>query len=426
MNAAQAVLHARALPVAPAARRRWGLRETLLVALAIAYPFHYDTGTAGTVIDASLGDIVVAVVCLGFCVSLLWDRIAFPRYLAPTVGFMLVGLASLLVPLAGPEKAPAYFNPLAGVLEVVRVGGNAAWMLAVYTLLRRAPIAGLRVFAPVSVLAASIFSITTIRESLMAWGVRPGGPFPNENLYADYLAFNVFLSVMLARLDERDGKPSGLRIPFLLTTPLLLVGILATGSRGAILGAAVAFPVLLTWRRPAVRSWRRLIPALVALGLTGCGAVAYWHANPFIAGRVSTIVSGQGPNIEDREYLRAMAIEAFSTSPVLGIGYGQFPGYAETVHGWRRQPVHDTYLSIAAEVGVVGLAAFAWLFGLVIRDAVALGRGPAAAVSRPLLAIILAVLGQSLVSNGEHYRSMWIAMGMLAGVYDAAGRGEGG
>ena len=85
-----------------------------------------------------------------------------------------------------------------------------------------------------------------------------------------------------------------------------------------------------------------------------------------------------------------------------------------------------TYLSIAAELGVIGLAAFAWLFGLVIRDAVLLGRGPAAAVSKPLLAIILAVLGQSLVSNGEHYRSLWIAVGMLAGVYEAAGRGEGG
>src|SRR5205807_2315197 len=198
--------------------------------------------------------------------------------------------------------------------------------------------AGLRVFAPVSILAASLFSIITIRESLMAWGVRPGGPFPNENLYADYLAFNVFLSVMLARLDERDGNPPGLRVPLWLTTPLLLVGILATGSRGAILGAALAFPVLLRWRRPASGSWRRLIPAL----------------------------------------------------------------------------------------GALGLAAFAWLFGLAIRDAVVLGRGPAAAVAKPALAIILAVLGQSLVSNGEHYRSLWIALGMLAAVYEAAGRGEGG
>lgn len=404
-------------------RVRWGLREALLAALAIAYPFHFYVTGPGGIVDISVGDVIVAMVVIAFCLSLLWGRMVFPRYTGPVVGFMLVALGSLAYPLARPESLPAFFDPLPGIQEVAKVAGSAAWMVAVYALLRRNPVGGLRVFASVSVIAASGFAVATIHQSLMSSGSRPRGPFENENLYANYLAFNAFLAAMLARLDELHGMRAGPRVPLWLTMPLLLVGILATGSRGAIIGAALACPLIVKWNQPSKLLGTRAA-TLAMLALSGCGLLIFWQANPFIANRVSTIVRGQGPNIEERIHLQVMAIEAFSTSPVLGIGFHQFPQYAEAVHGWKRTVAHNTYFTMAAELGEVGLIAFAWLFVRVVLDAVRIGRAPAAAIGRSVLAIVVATLAQGLFANVEHYRSLWIAMGILAGIDAVVARGD--
>jgi O-antigen ligase len=424
MSVTQPVLHGTQSGGEAGARPRWGMRESLLAALAIAYPFHYYIGSAGGVTDVSLGDAVVGLAVLGFFLSLLWDRIAFPRYIIPVAVFMLVALASLIYPLMRVEPAPAFLDLQPGVLEIVKVAGSAAWMLGIYALLRRAPIAGMRVFVTVSVLVASAFALGTILQSLTEAKTRPSGPFENENLYANYLALNVFLAAMLARLHELDGA-RGTRVPLWLATPILLVGILATGSRGALLGSVLAYPLILRWRRPSMVSGRRLAAAVLAVGLSGWGLVAFWQANPFIAWRISTIVSGQGPNIQERSHLWEMAIEAFASSPVLGIGYHQFPQYAEAVYGWKNQVAHNTYLTMAAELGGIGLIAFAWLFVPVIRDAVRISRGAAFSVGRPVLAIVAATLIQGFVANVEHYRSLWIAMGLLAGIDGVVARRSG-
>ncbi len=415
MSASQeAVLRRRAVPAEAACH--WGLRDTLLALLAVAYPFHYYVEAPGGQIDTSLGDVVVAIVVIGFCLSLLWDRIAFPRYLGPTAVFMLVAVASLAYPIGAPDAAPAFFSPLAGILEVVKVAGSAAWMVATYVLLRRAAIRGLRIFAAGSIMVAAAFALITIREGLTQQGVRPMGPFENENLYANYLMLNVFLATMLIRLRDIDGGQRGARVPIWLAIPILLVGILATGSRGALVGAALAFPLVLAWPRWSAWSAKRLFGTLLILVLAAYGVVAFWHANPFIADRLSTLLSGAGPNIEERAHLRDMALEAFFASPVLGIGFHQFPAYAEAVHGWKAQVAHNTYLMVAAELGVIGLMAFAWLFLSVIRDAMRMDQRLALAIGRPILAIVAATLIQGLVANVEHYRSLWIAMGLLAAI----------
>ncbi len=418
MSASQeAVLRQQPVPADAAFRGHWKLRDTLLAVLALAYPFHYYVKGLGGEIDTSLGDVVVAIVVIGFSVSLLWDRIAFPRYLGPTAVFMLVAVASLAYPLWAPDSAPSFFSPLAGTLEVVKVAGSAAWMLATYVLLRRGAIRGLRIFATASVIAATAFALVTIQEGLTQQSVRPMGPFENENLYANYLMLNVFLATMLVRLRDIDGRQRGTHVPIWLATPILLVGILATGSRGALVGAALAFPLVIAWpRRSAWSAAKRLSRTLLALVLAAYSVVAFWHANPFIADRLSTMLSGAGPNIEERAHLRDMALEAFFASPVLGIGFHQFPEYAEAVHGWKAQVAHNTYLMVAAELGVIGLMAFAWLFLSVIRDAIRMDQRLTLAIGRPILAIVAATLIQGFVADVEHYRSLWIAMGILAAI----------
>jgi len=405
--------------VEAASRPRWGIRELLLIAWAGIYPFHFYVGSSTDQVNFSLGDAVVALVGAGLFVGLLAGRSSLPGYTKAVFVFVLVTMASFLSPLLRSGSLPFSFDPTVGALAIAKFVGSALWMIALYALLRPSPFDGIRTFSTVSIVAAGAFAVTTIHESLVLPGTRPSGPFENENLYANYLSLNLFLATMLAQW-SRDHGGRGVRLPTWLVVPILLVGILATGSRGAIIGAAVTYPLAFRWRWPHRLSVKRIAAILATLGLSGYGLVMFWQANSFIAGRVSGVLSGEGPNIDNREDLWRAALDAFRASPLVGQGYGQFPQYAEGVRGLNPTVTHDTYLSVAAELGLMGLLAFAWLLFVVIRDGVRTSRKPGMSSTRLLVLFVLATLAQGLFADVEHYRSLWVAFAMLAALGTAA------
>ena len=395
-------------------RRTWGMREVALSLLAVAYPFHFYAQGPAEIFDLSLGDAIIAIVVVGFCIRVMWGRFSLPQYIKPVMAFMLVAFASLLVPLLRPALDSSFFTPGVGFVELVKVVASACWMIACYVLLRRDPLGGIRIFGIVSVLIATVFAVLTVHESLVLPGTRPSGPFENENLYANYLTLNLLLALLLARHDGAGGSWGKVWTPARVSVPILLVGILATGSRGALIGAAVALPLAFKWRLPHRLSLTRAAAISITLVLSGYGLLTFWQSNPFIAERVSSIVTGEGPNIVVREDLWEAAYGAFLTFPLLGIGYHQFPQYAEAVYGLRPTVPHNTYLSIAAELGLIGLFAFFWLLAAVIRDGLRMARTLSTEVPRVLVMCVLATLVQGFFADVEHYRSLWIAFGMLA------------
>jgi O-antigen ligase len=54
---------------------------------------------------------------------------------------------------------------------------------------------------------------------------------------------------------------------------------------------------------------------------------------------------------------------AFLAHPLTGIGFGQFPNYnpGGRVEAWRQ--THNAVLQVAAELGIIGLAAFGYMLG---------------------------------------------------------------
>lgn len=405
-------------------RPTWGVRDVTLGVLALLYPFHYYVQGAGEVTNVSLGDALIALVVIGFIVSSLGGRFSLPRYTKPVLAFVLVAFVSLLFPLVRPGSSPAYFSPGAGFVEIIKIMGSAAWMVAVFVLLRRKPFSGIRAFGVVSVVTASVFAVLTIQASLMQPGTRPSGPFENENLYANYLVLNLFLAAILAQLEGRSVVPRGLRVPTWVAIPILSVGILATGSRGALIGAVAASALLIRRRGPSRLSLKHAALFLLTLGLSGYGLVMFWQANPFIADRVSSVLTGEGPNITNRQALWRAAYEAFLTSPLLGIGYHQFPDYAETMDNLKPTVVHNTYLAFAAEVGLVGFGVLVWLLAAVIRDGVWISRKPGFEAAHVLVLCVVATLVQGLFADVEHYRSLWTAFGMLAALRQQATNGS--
>lgn len=66
-----------------------------------------------------------------------------------------------------------------------------------------------------------------------------------------------------------------------------------------------------------------------------------------------------------RNQLNAVAVQMWQTSPVFGVGLGNFlvelPKYLVSRDVYFLQPVHNIYLLIFAETGVVGLGLFVWI-----------------------------------------------------------------
>jgi O-antigen ligase len=77
--------------------------------------------------------------------------------------------------------------------------------------------------------------------------------------------------------------------------------------------------------------------------------------------------------VESRLDAARLALRAFGSAPVQGIGWSTFPSYSAERADYGRLAAHDQYLLIAAELGLIGLAFFALLLAAPI---VAVRRAP--------------------------------------------------
>lgn len=153
----------------------------------------------------------------------------------------------------------------------------------------------------------------------------------------------------------------------------VLVVLLATLSRSGWLAAFVgtALLTLAALNDPRARAWLRARRRYVA------GAVCVLLlAVPFAAGQVlarfdSAPRQNEVSNAEHRE-TAAVAFDQFRASPVVGIGLAELGPIL--LQGPRTSGAHSSMLTIAAELGLVGLLALALLFGMVLSTLVRWGQ----------------------------------------------------
>jgi putative inorganic carbon (hco3(-)) transporter len=158
-------------------------------------------------------------------------------------------------------------------------------------------------------------------------------------------------------------------------------GVLALSALGAFLTlergvwiAAAAGVAAAAVAAPALR--RRLLPAVVVCGLVIGGALI---AFPSLAGHASERAADQ-TSVWDRQNQTATAMRMIQARPLFGFGWDNYenvslgyfrqaPGYPMTGFSDSNVPLplHDTYLSNAVELGLVGLvlwiACLAWGLG---------------------------------------------------------------
>lgn len=236
---------------------------------------------------------------------------------------------------------------------------------------------------------------------------RMTGPYENPIDLATYLMVIILFLLGLAAAVPRRRVRAALWV--LMVALLLCLGRTLAFGAWLSFGAALAW---LIWREPALRR-----PALVT------GVVILFAAGFFVLRRgYWTVLSLSDVGTKDRVFMWQDALRMIQDQPILGHGINTFmANYLQYWVGGEQQPryAHNCYLQMAAETGLVGLAAFLWLLWRVFAK---IGRGLQAARGsgdRLLLAGLAAGLLAFVIQAG--YDTNFYAMRQVALFWVLAG-----
>jgi O-antigen ligase len=242
-----------------------------------------------------------------------------------------------------------------------------------------------------------------------------GGADPNTQA-AGYLAAICVTAGLLGVV-----RRSGARIAVIAAAMLVTFGFFATQSRGGIVGLGVAALVALI----VTPRYRARILGLIAVVAVGLGA--FLSSNDAAFQRL-TDAEGAG---NEREDIWTVAWQIFLDHPLLGTGLQSFqavsPRYVldsgplANVRLIAESPhlVHNIFLELLAETGIVGLALFTFVViaclrasWLAARRFDALGRNDYANLARAVMVATVGMLVAGFfLSNMDDFR-MWILLGL--------------
>lgn len=198
--------------------------------------------------------------------------------------------------------------------------------------------------------------------------IRVGGTLGHPNFLGGYFAMSLPMVGLGVVLFKRRWQR-------LLAASALLLGVAAlvvTASRGAYVAVAVEAGLAGILMVRAGRIRVSATSVVSALALIGGAAVIYVSVGSFAAYRIAE----NDPTTQYRWVLIQTALSIFWSHPLLGIGLNTFAEFLNTHYVYaastlpQATPVHNVFLLIAAEVGIVGLTLFVAWVGLPIFAAI--------------------------------------------------------
>jgi O-antigen ligase len=250
---------------------------------------------------------------------------------------------------------------------------------------------------------AKIYGLRTLTE-----GGDPFGPFVNRNHFAGFveLTLPIAFALMIFRGLRRDMFPmAGL----LAIVPL--GAMVLSGSRGGIISFAFAIAVLalLTRSRKGPDA-----PRLAAIAMVGFAALALvlWLGAGKAIERFSTLHSGD-VSLARRSNMVQSAAHIFFDHPLAGAGLGSlvavYPKYETAYDGNVVDHVHNDYMELLAEMGLLGALcgiAFLWILSRDARTCFLADQGHfSRAIHAGAIAALCGLLLHSLVDFNLHIPS---------------------
>jgi len=204
---------------------------------------------------------------------------------------------------------------------------------------------------------------------------------------------------------------------------MLLLALLMTGSRGGLVGLAVALVAAVVAAGPG-----RLKIVAAALVIIGIGIVYYaTYAPQDYVDRLAAVRNDGGTGRSD---LWEVALVIADDRPVTGVGAGNFPvaeaRYAAAEVDIERidlvldktKVVHNVYLSLLSELGSVGLGLFLCLvLGALASIVQALRRlrgsdWPFQLLVRGFLVGVVAIMVAYTFTTAEYEKQLWLLLGV--------------
>lgn len=232
-------------------------------------------------------------------------------------------------------------------------------------------------------------------------------------------AFIVGLGVVTALARLAHGTPGGplASIGLLLAIAVMLYASLLLASRGMVIALGLATVAVLA--RSAAQTPKRLLWLALIVPLVA-GAM-------LLPGGASLVERFEGESVEtggSRLPLWELTLEAFTTgSPLevmIGRGFKSSEAVVQQRYGYLTS-VHNAYLQILYEFGVVGLGLFVALHAHFARGAWRLGN----AYGTMALGMLVMLLGANLSADAPDGFMYWTALGFVAAACLWGGRSGG-
>jgi len=194
-------------------------------------------------------------------------------------------------------------------------------------------------------------------------GGDPFGPYVNRNHFAGFveLTLPMGLALMAFRAVRREAR---LLVGLLAIVPASAV--VLSGSRGGIIAVVFALGILILLMRSRRRLHRRRVAAGAVIAVAALAVVAWVGAEQAIE-KFSALKSGD-VSLERRVSMFIGAARIFHHHPIQGAGLGTlvdvYPRYERNYDGYVVDHVHNDYIELLAETGLLGGACglgFLWL-----------------------------------------------------------------
>jgi putative inorganic carbon (hco3(-)) transporter len=275
------------------------------------------------------------------------------------------------------------------------------------------------------------YDITSSSSSVLSDGVADGdfraaGMLGEPNFFAMVMtALTPWAAYLVITARSRIMK-----LAWAIAGMLVSYAVFVSYSRGALLAAGAVLVLLALWG---------VLPRKALVYLSAGGALAVM-AVPTLADRLATLgsLAGGGPSEDASAAGRLSEVEAawnvFATHPFVGVGPGQFPLYYQryvsltggSVHsGEGARNAHNIVLGLAADIGLLGLGAFAILVTVVV---VGLARARShtrlRGVATAALVSVCFYLGCSAFLHLAYARYLWLYLALSTAIMSLDPGGE--
>ena len=240
------------------------------------------------------------------------------------------------------------------------------------------------------------------------------------NALAPVLVAGAVLAAAFAGMTTRGLV---VRLAAVAASGFCIIGVVLTGSRGGLVGLAMALLAGLVFAGRARRA--RIVPVMVvAVALTVLYVVVL--APPDLRARISAPGDGSG-----RSDIWRVGAQMVKANPVLGVGAGNYearaPQYVLRAGLIRRSDLivdrplvpHNIYLQVLAELGVVGLLLFLCIIASALTSAAMAARAftrqkdeQLELLARALFITLCGMLTSGFFGSWLFHKQLWILLAM--------------